>query len=373
MKVLQVGKFFPPQVGGMETFLYDLANILNENGITTDVLCSNITSETKIENVKNYKVVKAGSLGVVASTSISPSLIKCFKEISHDYDIVHIHHPNPTANIALMLSGFKGKVVLHWHSDIIRQKFLFKFYKPFLLWMLRRSDKIIATSLPYAEHSNFLKDFKKKVEIIPFGLNTEKMGDIDKDLVAKIKKSYSGKKIIFSLGRLTYYKGFDYLIKSAKYMPDNYIVLIGGEGKLKSKLELMINRNKLTKKVFLLGNISSSKVYSYFEASDLFVLPSIERSEAFGIVQIEAMYFKKPIVSTNIIGSGVPWVNENGITGYVVEPKNPEKLSEAIIKILINKSIYNNFSVNAYKRFIDNFRIDMTLKRMLRVYNELIK
>ena len=353
--------------------MYDLANILNENGITTDVLCSNVTSETKIENVNNYKVVKAGSLGVVASTSISPSLIKCFKEISHDYDIVHIHHPNPTANIALMFSGFKGKVVLHWHSDIIRQKFLLKFYKPFLLWMLRRSDKIIATSPPYAEHSNFLKDFKKKIEIIPFGLNTDKMKDINKDLVIKIKERYSDKKIIFSLGRLIYYKGFEYLIESARYLPDNFVVLIGGIGNLKEKLKLLIKNNKLTEKVFLLESITYEEKLSYFEVCDLFVLPSIERSEAFGIVQIEAMYFKKPIVSTNIIGSGVSWVNQNGISGCVVEPKNPSKLAEAIIKILSNKSIYNNFSVNAYKRFIDNFHIDMTLKRMVRVYNELMQ
>ena len=371
MKILQVGKFFPPQVGGMETFLYDLTNELNKKGIQTDVVCSNINSSTKIENINNYKVVRVANIGIIASTSISPIMIKCLREISNNYDIVHIHHPNPTANLALMLSRFKGKVLIHWHSDIVKQRVLLRFYKPFLLRMLKRADRIIATSPPYAEHSEFLKKFMHKVNVIPFGIDINKMNNIDKDVVKQIKARYLNKKIIFSLGRLTYYKGFDYLIESAKYIPDNYVVLIGGDGELKRKLELMINRNKLTKKVFLLGNISHGEVYSYFEASDLFVLPSIERSEAFGIVQIEAMYFKKPIVSTNIIGSGVPWVNENGITGYVVEPRNPEKIAEAIVKILDNEDTYNSFSNNAYKRFVEKFHINVAVKKIIDLYNEL--
>lgn len=372
MKVLQVGKFYPPQKGGMETVLYDLTEDLNKNGVKTDVLCSNVTPHTSIEKIHNYKVVRAANLGMFASTPLSPLMIKYLRELSNDYEIAHIHHPNPTANMALLLSGFKGKVLLHWHSDIIRQKILLKLYKPFLLGMLNRADMIIATSPPYAEHSDMLKEFKHKVRIIPFGLDTEKMNNVDMDLVRRIRDRYQNRKIIFSLGRLAYYKGFEYLIESAKYIPDDHVILIGGTGGLKKKLESMIRKNGLVEKVFLIGSIPSDIISSYFDACDLFVLPSIERSEAFGIVQIEAMYFKKPVVSTNIIGSGVPWVNRDGVTGYVVEPKNAKKMAEAVMKILNDEDIYKKFSANAYKRFVEEFHMSKATEQIMNVYSELM-
>lgn len=372
MKVLQVGKFYPPQKGGMETVLYDLTEELNKKGVKTDVLCSNTVPKTRIEKIKNYKVVRAANLGMIASTSISPVMVKHFRKISNDYDIVHIHHPNPMANLALLLSGFKGRVLLHWHSDIIRQKHLLKLYRPLLLAMLNRANKIIASSPPYAEHSNILKMFRHKVRIIPFGLDTEKFKNVDMDMVRRIRERYQNKKMVFALGRLIYYKGFEYLIESAKYIPDDYVILIGGTGGLKEKLLSMIRKNGLENKVFLVGDIPSDLISSYFEACDLFVLPSIERSEAFGIVQLEAMYFKKPVISTNIIGSGVPWVNEDGVTGYLVEPQNAKQIAEAVLKILNDRNIYKEFSDNAYRRFLESFHINKAVEQIFKVYEDLM-
>ena len=377
MKVLQLGKFYPPDIGGIESAIYEITEELNRRGIKCDVLCSNSKREYKKEvmtrEAYQYKVIRTKSYGKILSTSITPQMIFRLREIINKYDIIHLHHPNPMANLALFLSKPKGKrIVVHWHSDIIRQRFSLMFYKPLLNWMLKHADVIIATSPKYIEESEQLLAFREKCVDIPRGIRKDKLCSNPK-VVSSLREKYKGKKIIFSIGRFVAYKGFEYLIESARYLPSDYIILIGGDGPLRSKYKKIIERYNFFDKVKLLGRLPHDMLTNYYDVCDVFCLPSVSKNEAFGLVMVEAMSFGKPVVATKIKGSGVNWVNQQGITGLNVEPKNPKALAQAIEFICNNREVYKKFSENALKRFNEEFTIEKEVSRILEVYKSLSK
>ncbi len=369
MKILQFGKFFPPDVGGIENVIYEITEGLSQK-INCDVLCSNSKNKTVIEKKDKYTVIRTASLGKIFSTSISPAIICWLKKICNNYDLIHIHLPDPMASLAYFVARPKTKLVIHWHSDIIKQKRLLFFYEPLQNWLLKKADKIIATSPNYIEGSKYLKKYKEKCVMIPLGLNPNKF-KINENKEKEIKNLYKDKPIIFTLGRLVYYKGFNYLIEAMKNI-DAYL-LLGGEGPLKEKLQKKIEDLNLREKVFLLGKIKDEELSSYYRCCDVFCLPSVSKTEAFGIVQMEAMYFKKPIISTNIKGSGISWVNQNNITGLIVQPKDSIALAEAINKILNNKDLREKFGENGRKRFEKEFNITTISQKILNLYKDIIK
>lgn len=372
MKILQLGKFYPPDMGGIQMVMYNLTEVLNKvENVESDVLCSNTSYNYTEERKNTYKIYRTKSLGIYFSTSISPQMIFKLREIIHDYDIIHIHLPDPMANLALFLTPIKNKkIIVHWHSDILKQKYILKLYQPLQSWLLRRADKIIVTSPKYAEGSISLQAFREKCIVVPIGIDQKRL-KATASKVKYIRDTYKNKKIIFSLGRLVYYKGFQYLIESAKYMSDNFIVLIAGSGPLESELQQSIEKHKLNTHVFLLGSVKDEDLGNYYAACDLFVLPSIEKSEAFGIVQIEAMSYAKPVVATNIPGSGVAWVNQDKYSGLNVSCKNPKALAEACHTILDDIKIYDDYGKKAHVRFLSLFQDTKMGESMIDIYKKI--
>lgn len=363
MRILQLGKFYPFS-GGIERVMFDLADGLSSKEDICDILCANIgTRGNIVVKVNNYfHIYAVKSYVKIMGTVIAPSLITTFRHLMFGYDLIHIHHPDPMATLALFLSGFKGQVVLTWHSDIVKQKKALLVYSILQNWLLRRSNVIIATSPVYINTSPYLSAFKDKCVSIPIGI-TQKNMETNDEMVKKIKEQYSERKIIYSLGRLIYYKGFEYLIDSALYLDDNFVILIGGGGPLYDVLRERISRKNLDDKVKLLGRIPNDMMDKYYQACDLFCMSSIEKSEAFGIAQVEAMGFGKPIVATKISGSGVSWVNEDGVSGLNVDCRDSRALADAFKKILLDQSLYNKLSKGATERFRKNFlREDMVDK-----------
>lgn len=374
MKVLQLGRFFPPSTGGIETVMYDITEVLNAyEDVLCDVLCSskNYTYEENIYD--KYKVIRTKSYGVYFSTSITPQMIFKLKEIIKEYDILHIHLPDPMANIVLMLvDSSKQKIILHWHSDIVRQKYLLKVYEPFQDWMMRKADKIIATTPKYIDESKYLQKYKDKCISIPIGIDKNKLSS-DVHEVNRIREKYKNKRIIFSLGRLVYYKGFEYLIDAAKYLSEDYMILIGGSGPLYTKLDSKIKLLKLENNVKLLGRVDDNELGNYYAACDIYCLSSVVKSEAFAIVQIEAMRFSKPIVSTKIEGSGVDWVNKDNESGINVSSKNGKELANAIEKIISDQKLYKKYSQGAKNRFEEHFKREIMVENIYKLYSEILK
>jgi rhamnosyl/mannosyltransferase len=372
LKILQLTKFYPPFWGGIESVTYELTEGLHAADYDCVVLCAN-TNNTTVEESFNqkYKVIRAASFGRIFSTSISPALIKIFKLIANDFDIIHVHFPDPLTALALSLVKPKAKVVIHWHSDIIKQSFLLRFYLPLQNMVLKRADVIIGTSPKYIQESPQLKDFVYKTVAIPLGSEV-KVFENSVSIEASIVKRFKGKKILFSLGRLVYYKGYNYLIEAARHISDDFVVVIGGEGPELSNLKKQVKSQKLENKVHLIGKIPQSELASWFKACYIFCFPSTFASEAFGVSQIEAMSFGKPVIATEIPRSGVSWVNAHGISGVNVKLGSATELAHAIQLLANDTKLYQKYSVGAKHRYETMFKPKQMVDAMLNQYLRLI-
>lgn len=367
IKVLHIGKYYPPFFGGIEKVNFDLVENLNNSEIKTDVLCfDHQKGKTAVEEKSGYKIFRCSTLLTLISTPISISIFKTLKSIYKEYDIVHIHLPNPVAAVAYQFLNYKGKIVLHWHMDIFKKKFVKFFYNPFQKHLLKKADNIIVTSPIYLETSENLKDYREKCRVIPIGINNSYLTE-NLEFRKELEEKYHGKTVVFAMGRLVYYKGFEYLIDAAQQLNKNTVVLIGGTGVLKGKLEKRIREKKVQNKVKLLGKIPQEDLKEYYNRADLFCLPSVERTEAFGIVLIEALSMGLPLVSTNI-GTGTSWINQHNQTGFVVPPKNAHELAKAINEIGKDPILKRKFAEKSKQRFQAKFTLEQMLDKMKNLY-----
>lgn len=372
MKVLQLTKFYPPVRGGIETTTYELTEGINRQGLQADVLCSNERASTIRERAPSgYQIIRAASAGRLLSVSIAPALVTEARRLARDYGILHVHMPDPMAALALWLIKPAARVVLHWHSDVIRQRVTRKLYKPLQDWLLKRADAIIATTLVYADASDTLRPWMHKVHVIPIGIS-DPLHDVDPERVGAIRASYPGKQIVLGLGRMTYYKGFDVLIRAARLLPANAQVLIGGSGYLFEQCQREIDELGLQDKVQLLGPLSEDDLVNHYAAADVFCLPSTARSEAFGVAMLDAMAMSKPIVSTDIEGSGVSWINQNGVTGITVPVGEPEPLARALRTLLDDVALAASCGHAGRTRYAENFTAECMTRRVINLYRHLV-
>ncbi len=368
LKILQLGKFYPIQ-GGVEKVAYDLMEGLSEQNIRCDMMCAATQGAGRVIPVNEYaNVICCHTWFKAAATMITPQMIFSLGKTCKQYDIIHVHHPDPMACLALWLSGYKGKVILHWHADIQKQRMLLRLYRPLQHWLLHRADRIVVTSPVYLAESPFLEGVRHKAICLPIGV---KAMQPEPELVAKIKSRYPGRKIVFSLGRLVPYKGYYHLVEAAKYLSDDYVVLIGGTGILKDELEKEIKEFGLQNKVELLGHVSDEDLPAYYGACSVFCLSSVQRTEAFGIVQIEAMSCGKPIVATNIPQSGVSWVNAHGVSGLNVEPGKAKELARAIKEITMDEATYRKYASGAKSRYNELFTKEQMINNCIKIYKGL--
>lgn len=365
LRVLQLGKFYPIR-GGVEKVAYDLMVGLSEQQVHCDMMCAASEGGDTVIPINDYaRVLCCRTWIKLAATMISPAMIYALRKQCKKYNLIHIHHPDPMACLALFLSGYKGRVILHWHSDIQKQKTLLKFYRPLQRWLLKRVDLIVGTTPVYLKESPVLKQVQDKTVCLPIGVNP--MQPHPKE-VERIRMAFRGKKIVFSLGRLVPYKGFRYLVEAARYLSNDYVILIGGAGILKEKLQEKIEELELQEKVKLIGRIGDDELPAYYGACDVFCLSSIQRTEAFGIVQIEAMSCGKPVVATKIPQSGVSWVNADGVSGINVVPEDAQALADAIKTITADEATYKKYVVGANRRYNELFTKERMIENCLKIY-----
>ena len=366
MKVLQLGKFYPIR-GGVEKVMWDLTCGLSARGIDCDMLCAELEKEEIIHLNEHGRVICVKAWMKKAATMIAPKMISWLKKHKDEYDLIHVHHPDPMACLALRLSGYKGRVILHWHSDILKQKMLLRFYAPLQRWLIRRADRIVGTTPVYLKESPYLQDAQDKTVAVPIGI---KPVTFDQKLAAHWKERYPGKKLVVSIGRLVPYKGYGYLIAAAQHLGPEYQILIVGDGPLRESLEEEIRIHGVGDKAKLLGYVEDEEMHALLGACDVFVLSSVMKTEAFGIVQIEAMSLGKPVIATKVPESGVSWVNADGESGLSVPIKDPKALAEAIQRICSNAELHSKFSEGAAARFRNLFTIDRMIEETIKIYNK---
>ncbi len=370
MRILELTKLYYPWMGGVETIVRQIAEGLNKkDNLNIEVLCcSHKKGKRTIEEINRVKVFRAGSFGIFWGMPVSFDFFRLFRKIVKKVDVIDFHHPFPLGDLAILLFKPK-KLIVHYHSDIVRQKVLTLFFKPLLLNTLKKADIIIVSNPNLINSSPYLKRFKHKCKVVPFGVDFEKLDScLNKEEVRKNKQQY-GDFILF-LGRLNYYKGVSYLIEAVKGLDIN--LLIVGEGDEKNNLIGQVKKLKMQDKVFFLPFQEREKIINLFKAAKMFVLPSIFKSEAFGIVLIEAMACGIPIISTEL-KTGTSWVNKGGETGFVVPPRDSKALKEAIEKILQDKELAEKMSHTAEKRAREKFDLKVMLSQIALIYQSLLK
>lgn len=379
MRALQISKFYPPVMGGIESVAFELTEGLNRLGIRTDVLCAHTAVKTLREhNASGYRVVRAGSLGKLLSTSMSPAMLLEARRMCRDYDVVHVQMPDPMAALALWFARPSARVVLHWQSDVVIQRRALKLYAPLQEWLLRRADAVIATSSQYAEASAELQRWRPKVEVIPIGISLPELGRAPvreaaiEDQAAILKLRYGGRRIVFSLGRMTYYKGFDVLIDAVRDLPDDVVVLVGGSGELLQSYRESVLSKGLVGRIEFVGRIADGDTPAYFKAAEAFCLASIVRAEAFGVVLLEAMAAGLPIVTTEIPGSGVPWVNQHGVTGMNVPIGDAPALADALNSLLADRHRARVMGEAGRQRFLQHFTASKMVCATAGLYGRLL-
>lgn len=363
LRVLQVGKFYPPHKGGMESHLRALCGELRGR-VDVEVLVSSDTRETTEEVLDSVKVTRAGTLFDFAAAPVCPASVRRMRESRAD--IVHIHWPHPTAVLAYLASGHRGRLVVTYHSDIVRQKLMAKLFWPVLRRALERADAIVVASPNYVESSPILQRFKSKCRVIPFGVPLGEFDRVDAEEVAAIRERF-GTRIVLGVGRLIYYKGFEHLVRAMK-KTDGHLLIVG-EGPLRGALEAEARRAGVEGRVTFLGHVEDTA--PYFHAADVFALPSVARSEAFGIVQLEAMACRKPVVNT-ALDSGVTFVSVDGVTGLTVAPGDSDALASALDRLLKDASLRERYGHAARMRVEREFDLSAMGRRTLRLYEEVM-
>lgn len=371
MRVLQISKFFPPEHGGIEVCAREIAEGLTDAGIANDVLCCARGRATVRERAPSgYSVVRAGSLGQLHAMSVAPALVGETGRMAADRDVLHVHMPDPMAALAVWRTRPRARLVLHWHSDVIRQRIALRAYAPLQRWLLARADAIVATSAPYAAASATLAPWRDKLAVIPLGIS-DNAARSRSDRVAALRAGHAGKKMVFALGRMASYKGFEVLIEAAARLGDGCVVRIGGAGPRLDRYRAQVARLGLGERVQLLGPMSDDELITHLHAADLFCLPSTTRAEAFGVAMLEAMAAGRPVVASDIAGSGVPWVNRHGETGLNVPVGDAAALAAGIGQVLDDTALAARMGAAARSRYEREFTAARMTRRFIDLYQRL--
>ena len=358
--------------------MWDLTENLPLAGVPCDMLCAILPKDgadpshaafarqTKealvLELPGGGRVFCVKALAKKAATMLSPAMVRWLRRHATEYDLIHVHHPDPMAALALRLSGYKGKVVLHWHSDILSQKLLMQFYRPLQSWLVRRACKIVGTTPVYVAQSPWLQKWQEKCTFVPIGIAPVQKAD-----ASLVRGRYPCQRLILSIGRLVPYKGYRYLVEAAALLPEGWKVVIGGMGPLREELLAQIHALGLEGKVELAGYLPQEEIPAWFAACDAFVLCSVMKTEAFGIVQLEAFSCGKPVVATKIPESGVSWVNADGVSGRNVEPGSARELAEAILEVVKGQETLGR---GARERFEALFTVETMIEQIKQIYEK---
>jgi rhamnosyl/mannosyltransferase len=290
--------------------------------------------------------------------------------MSRQVDIIQFHEPFPLGDMALLLSGYKGKVVVWWHSDIVRQKVLGKILRPVTTWFLKRADSIIAATEGHIKSSPFLSQHTGKCKVVPYGLDISKYPEpLEKNYLTKKLSLVSHKKLLFA-GRIVYYKGIDILISAMEYTKDAELFIAGG-GPLEHEMTALVARRKLQRQVHFLGVLPRNDLLAAYYDCDMFVLPSNANSEAFGIVQLEAMSYGKPVINTNL-PTGVPYVSLHEQTGLTVAAGDTLKLADAITRLIQNDKLRQRYGKAAQNRVREHFALSSMLNNLYGIYQDVL-
>lgn len=363
LKVLHVGKYYPPHPGGIESHLRILCEELRKT-IDVEVLVAGPRWRSDWSAPDGVPVTRLATPLTLHGTPIVPGMVRAIRRARPD--IVHLHFPNPMAALAALLSWPEAPLVVSWHSDVVRQRRAAAAFAPLLALLLRRCAAIVVSSPAYIDGSALLSARRELCRAIPYGIRADAFAHPDRARVGELRRRF-GERVVLGVGRLIYYKGFEYLVRAMAEVPGT--LLLAGDGPLRAALQAQARRLGIGERVVLMGAVSDADLCACYHACDVFALPSVARSEAFGIVQLEAMACGRPVVNT-LLDSAVPHVSLDGLTGLTVPPADTGALAAALRTLLGDPARRAAMGEAARRRVREEFSAEVMACRTLELYRE---
>jgi len=368
MRVLHVGKYYPPVPGGMERVLQLLCEG-ERRQVDSSVLVAGTEGVTRREVCNGVPVTRAATIVTLGSVALSVALPWELRRMPADVTVVH--EPNPVALVADFVTRRRGPLLVYFHSEVVRSKWKYNlFYRPFLDRVLRRADRILVASPPMAESAPQLAAYRDKCVVVPYGIDLSRF-DTTPTLEARAAaiREDSALPLALFVGRLVSYKGVDVLLRAMVSVPARLTIV--GDGPLRGSLQQLAADLGLGDRVRFSGVLTDDELIAHYRAARVFVLPSVTQAEAFGMVQIEAMASGTPVVSTNV-PSGVPWVNRHGESGLVVPPGEVGPLSAALTAIVTDDALHRRLATAARARVERDFTAQRMASRTVALYREVL-
>lgn len=371
LRVVHFGKYYFPDAGGIESVTLSLAQGAVQAGHQVCVVCFQKDPQRIDDIVNGVQVARVPLRRLVASQPLSWRYVRRALAVAWNADLVHLHAPNMLGAVCALLLRPRVRLVVHWHSDVLNKGWLGALLRPLERALLWRADRVIATSPVYMEASEQLLAVRDKVRVVPIGapdVPATHAGQGMPALPDDLAQAIGGRRIILAVGRLVDYKGFQHLINAAASLDDDAVVVIVGGGPLKEPLSRQVETQGLARRVILAGRQSDDALQALYAQAYLYCMPSTYRAEAFGVVLLEAMSHGLPIVATRIPGSGVSWVNAQGVSGVNVPVESPAAIAEACNELLRSPDLRARLAQGARARYLAEFTERASVERTLAVY-----
>lgn len=372
MRILHIGKYYAPERGGIERYTQALAEWSVAQGDAVDVLCHQRPGIARRAEdcIEGVGVRRAACIAAPLYTPLSPSFPFELRRALCEFrpDVLHLHFPNPSCFFALTSPHARRLPwIVHWHADVPpdspdwRMRGAYRAYRPLEQATLRRAAAVIATSRPYRDASVALAAWHAKTVVVPLGIAATPSALPN----ASLWPTAAGVRLL-AVGRLSRYKGFDMLIEALACVQDMQLLIVG-DGECAADLRALVHARGLDQRVAFAGALSDDKLASAYAAADAFVLPSLDRGEAFGLVLLEAMRAGRAVVASDIPGSGVGFVVADGITGLLVPPGNAEALAAGLAR-LHDATLRTRLGASGRQRWRELFLLETSAQRIHEVY-----
>jgi rhamnosyl/mannosyltransferase len=350
MKLLHVYKdFCPPVYGGMERHIGLMCRYQRAWAEVEALVCSR-SARTRVVTREGTRITEVAEYGRFQSAPLSPAFP--WRLRSARADVVVVHMPNPTAELAWLLARPRARLAVRYHSDVVRQAAAMRLYGPAQMHFLRQAAIILPTSQPYLDTSPTLAPFRDRCRVVPLGIEPERFAAPATSRVRALRERYGGKYVLFA-GKHRYYKGLEHLVRAAPAI--DAPVVIAGDGPERTRCEAMAR--ELGAAVAFPGELSDEDLVAHVHGSELVVFPSVARSEAFGIGILEAHACGRAVVATQL-GTGVEFANLDGETGLNVPPGSAEALADAVNRLLQDPDLRARLGDNARQRVEREFRAE---------------
>jgi len=361
LRILHVYKDYHPILGGIENHIKTLAEAQAAAGHEVTALVTNPGGEPADAVLNGVRVIRAWRIATVASTPLSllfPLLLARQKP-----QITHLHFPYPVGEVSQLLMGNGRSFVITYHSDVVRQQAILRWYRPLLRRVLAGADAIMATSDRYIATSPFLAPLAHKCTVVPLAVDPQPFG------AAAPLLPPGNKPTLLFLGQHRYYKGVDDLIRAMPQLDAR--LLIGGDGPMTTAWQRLASELNVMDRVQFLGRMADADLPGLYASADVFVLPANARAEAFGKVLLEAMAAGLPCVTTEV-GTGTSFVVQDGVSGLVVPPQNPQALATAVNALLANPHLRRQMGAAGRKRVQSEFTPALMVSRVNAVYEKIL-